>query len=184
VSSTFRRFAADQLPGGRKTRGEVETRCGPAALASFPDLPLSNNISEGILGMTKAALRKSRDADPRSVIGKTMWRVNNTSESLEDMPHDLMEKLLQFATQEARSMGCTNEHCREMAALKDEHFQAQQAEGRRKEEDRSARTNALQAMQPAQSKEEVDAIMQQTGAAQILNKHLKSLLAQEDKKLS
>jgi hypothetical protein len=70
VSATLRKYAKDRLPGGRNTKAEVAQRFSPAAMDSFPDMPPSNNISGGILGMTKAALRKSPSADARSVNGK------------------------------------------------------------------------------------------------------------------
>jgi hypothetical protein len=54
----------------------------------------SNSISEGNLGMTKAALRKSPNADARSVNGKIMLRLNSITAALARMPPDQIEKLL------------------------------------------------------------------------------------------
>jgi hypothetical protein len=51
----------------------------------------------------------------------------------------------------------------------------------KKESERAERTQALQAMQPVRSKKEVDGLMQLPGGSEILRKHFKDLLAQEDK---
>jgi hypothetical protein len=100
------------------------------------------------------------------------------------MPPDERAKFLQYALKEARSLTTTTDNRREMANLKYSHFQCQQEEARKKEEARRERTQALQAMQPARTKEEVDALMEQRGAAQILRTHLKALMAHEDTKLA
>jgi hypothetical protein len=70
ICAKLEQFAAEQLPGGRNTTTEVTMRCGPACMTTFPDIPSSNNISEGILGMTKAAHRKTPNADARSASGE------------------------------------------------------------------------------------------------------------------
>jgi hypothetical protein len=61
------------------------------------------------------------------------------------------------AVKEARSLTSTTDNRREMASLKYNHFVCQQAEARKKEEARRERNQALQAMQPARTREEVDA---------------------------
>jgi hypothetical protein len=85
VCAKLELFAADQLPGGRNTTTEVtmHMRCGPACMTTFPDMPSSNNISEGILGMTKAAHRKTPNVEARSTSGEddmaTKWCCINHS---------------------------------------------------------------------------------------------------------
>jgi hypothetical protein len=95
ISSTLRRFAADQLPGGQNTKVEVEKRFSPAEMECFPDMPASDNISEGILGMTKSAHRKAPNTDARSINGKVLWRTNNVAADVAAMPPDERAKVLQ-----------------------------------------------------------------------------------------
>lgn len=104
--------------------------------------------------------------------------------SIEVMPDDQRERLVRLASQEARSRSSAQDCRRETVALKYRRFQSQQTEACRKEKDRAERAHALQAFQPARSKEDLDALMQQPGAARILKNHLKALMHQEKEELS
>jgi hypothetical protein len=150
----------------------------------FPDMPASDNISEGILGMTKSAQGKAPNTDVRSINEKNFWRSNDVDADVAAMPADVRAKVLQSALKETRSLTSTTDNRRELTSLKYNYFVCQQADARKKEESRRERTQFLQAMQPARTREEVDAPMGQTGAAQDLRMHLKALMAHEETKLA
>jgi hypothetical protein len=147
-------------------------------------MPAANNISEGILGMIKAAHRKSPNADARSINGKTTWQLNGVASTLATMSQDKQEKVLQFGLDSSRCMTSTKDHRAGMATARFEHFQDQQNKSRQKEERRTGRTQAILAMQPARTKEELNALVHQKGASQLIKKHLQALLAQEQSRLA
>jgi hypothetical protein len=100
------------------------------------------------------------------------------------MTQHAQENVLQLGLDNARCMNPTKDNRTEMATDIYMHFQDHQKESRRKEEIWTERIQAMLAMQPAPTREELDALSHQKGASQLIKKHLQALLAQEQSKLA